>query len=241
MPSPTATWVHVSQVQPWDANPYDHPPEQVTDLADSIEEYGWGRPALVWLPPGEAFDPQADHRLMAGHGATQGFRELIKRHGGSYTVAGAPEPNMMLVRPMQLSEGQAAGLALMDNESDRLRERDDDAVARVLATLGREAAVALPTGLAEDDVMRLLATLGNPAEATLREPAQDDTGPPGTKRVMELTDDVPVSQVRMIQLFLNTDTHPPFIAAVADLKAQWGDDLSLTDVVERAVMEAVGE
>ena len=42
----------------------------------------------------------------------------------------------------------------------------------------------------------------------------------------------------MVQLFLDTDTHPGFIADTVALKAEWGADLSLTDVVLRAVREA---
>lgn len=236
--APAATWVHVSNVTPWDANPYDHPEAQVETLADSIEEYGWGRPALVWLPPGEVFDPLADHRLIAGHGARQGFLRLCERNGGSFRVKGSPAADTVLVRPMALSEGQAAGLALIDNESDTLRARDESAVARLLASMGQAEALALPTGLDDDSTMRLLAMLGSPGEATIREPAQGSTEAPGAKRLLELTDDVAVSQVRMVQLFLDTDTHPGFIADTVALKAEWGADLSLTDVVLRAVREA---
>lgn len=49
--------------------------------------------------------------------------------------------------------------------------------------------------------------------------------------------DLPASHVRMVQLFLNTDTLEPFLAAADVLQAKYGTD-NLTDTVYEAVKRA---
>lgn len=52
--------------------------------------------------------------------------------------------------------------------------------------------------------------------------------------------DLPASYVRMVQLFLNTETLDPFLAAVDVLESRYGTD-NLTDTVYEAVLRASRE
>ena len=238
---PDTSWMLVQQLQPHPSNPYTHPPEQLDQLADSLEEYGQGRTVLAHLMPGESFDPLASYPLLAGHGLSAGFQRLIERHGGSYTLPGAPAPNMLLVRPVALPPAKALGLIAMDNESDQLRGRDDDALARLLAQLGDDV-WTMPLGLDDDDTASLLASLTAAEAAPIRAPSpapgEAVKGPQQPAQAPVEGGAVAPSQVRMVQLFFDTETHPAFIEAVQALKDLWGANLSLTDVVQRAVLIA---
>ena len=221
-----ATWVPISTVQPWDENPWDHPPEQVRELADSIKAYGWGRTILAQSGTG---------RIIGGHGIRLAMLSLLAEDP-EYNLPGSPSPGFVPVRFVDVSDQKATALALMDNRASRLSKQDDEAVGKLLGALLDSD---LPTGFDDEEKMALVAATQAVEDIALRVPEGfvDETVPSSN----ELGDaDYEPSQVRMVQLFLDNLTHPGFMADIMTLQNVWKSN-DLTETVLRAVSEKARE
>ena len=133
-PSPSpASWVPIGDVQPWGSNPRinDH---AVSEVASSIQRFGWGSPILV---------RQSDGVIIAGH-----TRHKAALHLGLDKV---------LVRYLDLDPAQARALALADNKLGELADWDDDALSAVLAGLVEEEIDIDGLGWSEEELDALLA------------------------------------------------------------------------------------
>lgn len=107
---PAAEWVDVDRLAPWKANPRvnDH---AVQAVADSIERFGFGAPIVARL---------ADGMVIAGHTRLKAARQL-----GMKTVP---------VRYLDIDEGEAIALALVDNRVGEVADWSDG-LGDVLAEL----------------------------------------------------------------------------------------------------------
>ena len=133
-PSPSpASWVPIGDVQPWGSNPRinDH---AVSEVASSIQRFGWGSPILV---------RQSDGVIIAGH-----TRHKAALHLGLDKV---------LVRYLDLDPAQARALALADNKLGELADWDDDALSDVLAGLVEEEVDIDGLGWSDEELVALLA------------------------------------------------------------------------------------
>jgi hypothetical protein len=108
---------------------------------------------------------------------------------------------------------------------------DQDALVGLLSGVADEE--IMPVTIDEDALSSLLLALNPPdkmEEGAVDRDYDDDEG---------MKDDLPDSPVRMVQLFLNKDTHPRFMDAVAALSST-GDYADLTECVYEVVCGAAG-
>jgi ParB-like chromosome segregation protein Spo0J len=201
-------------------NARTHPDENVEAIRRSLAEFGQDQPLVVQVP---------GNVVRKGNGRLRAARQL----GWTWIAA------------LRVSEGdlRAAARAVADNRSGDLARWDDRVLAQLLKRFqeapAEEAAPAV--GFKPEQIERILSRYAPP-------PLQAGTAPgaapgPGEAAPGEDAEEEPeaplTSQVRMVNLFLNTTTLPPFLEHVQSLQARWGTQ-NTTDTVLRAVREAAG-
>lgn len=132
-PEVAAQWVATSELKPWADNPRDNDGRPVEDLARSIERFGFGAPLLV---------RKADGTIIAGHTRLKAA-ELLGL-------------DRVPVRYLDLSEADAALLALADNRIAELAEWSAD-LGPLLAELRDDGNELDGLGWDEDELAELLA------------------------------------------------------------------------------------
>lgn len=171
-----AEWVDVTTLIPWEDNPYDHPPEQVDDIARSITANGWGDVIVAHLP---------SRRIVSGHGRRLAALRLIEADAG-WRLPDAPSPGAVPVRWVRGEwDDVCEALAIAANETARNADRRESKLAEVLERLRarREAGAVVEHGVRDAEVRRLLAAR---REATVKPegddgpPPADTTGAPGS-------------------------------------------------------------
>ncbi len=108
----TAEWISITTLKPWADNPRVND-GAVDTIATSIKRFGFGSPILV---------RKANNEVIAGHTRLKAATKLGMRE--------------VLVRFLDLSEGEAHALALADNKLNELADWSDDLddVLRALAS-----------------------------------------------------------------------------------------------------------
>lgn len=141
-----AVYVAIGDLVPWNNNPRLNR-DAIAPVADSIRRFGFGAPILARA---------ADRRIISGH----------TRYEAAILLGLAEVP----VRYLDLSEYEAAALALADNRLGEIAEWDTDRLARLLLDLDAHDVKVDDLGWSEADLDGLLA-------AYLPTPAPGETSP----------------------------------------------------------------
>ena len=154
-----AKWIPLDKIKKWERNPRKHPEENLALLRGSIRRFGWTRPLLVGVWPGESTG-----MLVAGHGALEALRQLYEQDPErlpSGLEAGAPWK--VPVRRVQFSsrqEAEAYGLA--DNWLAEHSQDDPELLDQLVRDLGSQGVSLADLG---KSVEALQEALGEEEEA----------------------------------------------------------------------------
>ena len=123
-----------------------------------------------------------------------------------------------------LSEQQKTAFRIMDNKSQDSSQWDNDLLAGEFAKLADSDYDLDLTGFNFDEIEKMTASMleFDEPETIVTEDNFDDFG------------EVQTSNVRMVNIFLNSETEPKFQQMVAKLKEKWQKE-NLTDTVFEAV------
>lgn len=217
--------VSIDSLTPDPDNARRHTDRNLDSIAASLRAYGQRKPIVV---------QKQGMVVRAGNGTL----DAAKRLGWSEVAA-------IIVDEGDIS---ATAYALADNRTAELAEWDEPQLAKLLGRISSEDDYDPQTmGFEEAEVVKLLAKFGQLEDSTPWVPptfdqpssgggAQPSSG--GGAQPASDTPDLPVSHVRMVQLFLNADTHPQFLERVRALASDYGTN-NVTDTVMRALEEAV--
>lgn len=206
---------------PW--NPNRMTEEMMASLQHGLRHDGWlaSQALLVW---GTDADGETRNVIIDGE----------HRYRGALAIGLTEGP---MVRLDGLSEAEAKALTVKLNQ--KRGEWDEKALSDLLQSIQFDvdgANLALEFGFAEDEMMKLLASAPEPLEGLLpaTPPTREPTSSPATSGGVEPAPPPPTSAVRMVQLFLDDETHPAFLAHVQALAKLW-DKKNVTEVVLEAV------
>lgn len=219
-----------------------HPDEQTAVVAESIARHGWIKPIIY---------NETTRRILDGHD-----RKKIADVRADLLVSGRKAVPVLVGRWDEAEEPEI--LATLD-PSGSLARGDPEALGRLIAQMGDTT--PLIRGLV-DRVARQGGALGLLERARGRSPAVEPTfqvddedadghddprggSPDGPSASPQgggepVPRGVPVSQVRMVQLFLDAETFPRFHELVARLANEYGTD-NPTDTVMAVMQAAVDE
>lgn len=190
-----------------------HPERQREAIAASIEEHGWVAFPIYNL---------RTKRLVDGHARI----EDAARRG----LAAVP------CVVVEMDEKQEKRLLASFDRIGRLATHNEAILARLLSDIADEG--PMPAGWSEDELGDLLMKLNRDAENPLggegASATATATAGTGNGEGVEAGGTPTPSHVRMVQLFLNTETEPEFKEWVQDLQARYGTE-NLTDTVYEAV------
>ena len=154
-----AKWIPLDKIRKWDRNPRKHPEENLALLRASIRRFGWTRPLLVGLWPGESVG-----MLVAGHGALEALRQLYEQDPESMPSgleAGSPwKVPVRTVRFSSRQEAEAYGLA--DNWLAEHSKDDPELLDQLVRDLGSQGVPLADLG---KDLAALQEALGGGGEA----------------------------------------------------------------------------
>jgi ParB-like chromosome segregation protein Spo0J len=208
-----------STLNPNPLNPAVHSARQKDALATSIEEFGW-----LAAPIYNA----TTKRLVDGHARV----EEAKRRG---------EPSIP-VRVIRVDEATEKRILASFNRIGNLVGYDDALLARLLQDCANEGDI--PIGWNEDELGDLLLKIDRQASAAVTDiqasmEKEYGEGQPPSDEEEDEPEQQP-SHVKMVQLFLTTETEPEFQEQIAVLKERWGTE-NTTDTVMRAVSDCCHE
>ena len=128
----------VDRLIPRVTNPRTHSPEQIAQLAASIEEWGWTNPILVG----------AENDVIAGHARLRAARQL-----------GMTEVPVIVLS--HLSEAQRRALVIADNQLALNAGWDEEMLRLELALLQEGGYDLSLTGFEDEELARMLARAGH--------------------------------------------------------------------------------
>lgn len=149
---PEAEWVEIGKLAPWADNPRDNE-GAVGPVAESIQRFGWTNPILA---------RREDGFVIAGH-----TRLKAAQHLGLDRV---------LVRFLDIDEGEARALALADNRLGELAEWQGESLGRILSELRAEDVPVSGLGWDDDSLDELIAVFESPSRTS--RPDGDNRAPP---------------------------------------------------------------
>lgn len=207
-------YLNPTTLTPNPLNYQKHPDKQKAAISESIKEHGW-----VAFP---IFNERTK-RLIDGHARIE---DAIKQG-----LEGVP------VVIVDIPEKQEKRLLASFDRIGRMASVDEHLLAGLLRDIADDG--PMPAGWTEDDLGDLLLKLDKeegPALETAKKGATAGAGASvgGDEDDEDGTAGMPASQIRMVQLFLTTETEPEFKAFVTQLQQQW-DFETLTDTVFEAV------
>ena len=132
----------VERLIPRATNPRTHSPAQITQVVQSIQEFGWTNPILVG----------ADSDIIAGHARLMAARQL-----------GMTEVPVILLK--HLSEAQRRALVIADNQLALNSGWDDEMLAAELAALAEESFDLDLLGFDDEEMDRLMELVDIPPDA----------------------------------------------------------------------------
>lgn len=201
---------------------------------------------LLANPRNARLHPRAQQDALAGVLREVGWvQDIIVNRGTGFVVDGhlrvllalrADQPYVP-VKYVDLSDDEELQILATFDPLGALAAYDRDQLARNVADLrtADPAVVAMLTDLARRNApgsLPFAVDVGDGADPPLGEDVPPPDGPND-----DVLEGAPPSHVRMVQLFLDTGTHPAFVGWVADLMARYGT-ANLTDTVYRAVQLA---
>jgi hypothetical protein len=202
-------------------NPAVHTDRQKDALATSIEEHGW-LAAPIWNA--------TTRRLVDGHARVE---EAKRRCEASIPV-----------RVIRVSEEEEKRILASFDRIGELKRHDDSILAKLLSECTADGA-DVPAGWNEDELGDLLLKVDRAAQRDVSKSTEKEYGESQPSPRAPDDDEGPTptgepSHVKMVQLFLTTETEPEFQAVIAKLKEQWGTE-NVTDTVVRAINDCLTE
>jgi ParB-like chromosome segregation protein Spo0J len=152
--------VPIEALIPYATNARTHSPEQVSQIAASIREFGFISPVIA----------DADNGIIAGHGRVLAAQKL--------KLASVP-----CIRVEHLSETQKRAYILADNKLALNADWDDDLLRVEIAELKEENFDALLTGFSEQECEAILADI----EFTPNLPDEDEDSEKERKFILTVT------------------------------------------------------
>jgi hypothetical protein len=211
-------------------------------LFDSIERFGFVDP-----PHWDATLNDGRGGIVFGNGRTESIVSALieARKNGLEPPRGIPTHEGEWLIPIsfgvnQESEGEAIALGIDHNNltvsGSEFSEFD------IAKMWDMEGYVGLLSSIADLDIMPITVdaeAIGNLLLGLDRAEmnAPTTSGEQETEDIEEMDDDLPDSQVKMVQLFLDKETHPLFMEAISKLQAEQDYD-NLTHCVLSVICEA---
>ncbi len=137
-------WAHWRALRPWPGNPKSYTADEVAELAESVKQNGWGRPAVANRFPG------LEGELIEGH-RSRLAAELL----GDVVPPGAPGPGLMPVRWVRLQPKRAHALALAATRIPK-SELDDGKMKDLVRSHELDPIDWLTAGFEEAEVRALM-------------------------------------------------------------------------------------
>jgi hypothetical protein len=137
-------WVDWRTLRPWPGNPKSYSADEVAELAESVKQNGWGRPAVCNRYPG------LEGEIIEGH-RSRLAAELL----GDGVALGAPGPGLMPVRWVRLPPKRAHALALAATRIPK-SELDDDKLKELVRSHELDPLDWLTAGFEESEVRALM-------------------------------------------------------------------------------------
>lgn len=195
-------------------NARKHDERNLVAIASSLARFGQQKPIVI----------NSEGQILAGNGTF----EAAKRMGWTHLAA---------VRFDKDAANEQLGYAITDNRSAELASWDDVILAEALKNLNETNDGSLVDfGFDDREFMQLVAKMEAESQAEVEAAASSENQPLGanTPAAPHAGENVANSTVRMVQLFLTDQTHPPFVDRVKVLAAEYGTT-NVTDTVFRAV------
>lgn len=155
-----AVYVHVNELRPNPRNPRMHGAE-VARLARTILRTAWGAPIVAQA---------RSRRIIAGHGRHAAALLILAgmdldgeaRGGAEYRFdADAPEPGMVPVRYVDVSDAEADAMTVADNAAGLQGTDDTTRVLEMLAGFGRGSALLADIGYTDATLDGLVKGVGD--------------------------------------------------------------------------------
>ena len=203
-------------------NPRKHGEENLIAIRSSILSYGQVEPLVV---------QKSTKMVIAGNARLRVLKDL-----GYKSVK---------IVMLDVDDTEARKLSIALNRSGELAEWNEDVLAKHLEALSADMDFdSLTVGFDEDDMAELVNAFGGSIEALDFSPPDDD-GDVGfseedSSEEMSYDHDTiqsNVTNVRMVQLFMNDDTIGPFQDMVKALSLQYGTQ-NITDTLVMCVEKA---
>jgi ParB-like chromosome segregation protein Spo0J len=192
-------------------NARKHERRSIDTIKTSLATYGQQKPIVALT----------DGTIIAGNGTLEAAREL-----GWERIAVVTFDNE--------DEARARAFALMDNRSAELSEWDTATLLDSIQKIDQDLIESI--GFNFDEIAELGAvdpeSLDVDGIENRKSIEQIEAGKSG--EAVELNERGATLHVRMVQLFLNTETHPVFMSMLRSLSAHYGKE-NVTDVVFQAV------
>jgi hypothetical protein len=211
--------VPLSELVPDSANIRTHDERNRGAISGSLKQFGAARSIVV----------DGNGIVRAGNGTLEAARAAGIEKALVVDVDG---DQLVVVRRRDWSPTEATAYAIADNRTGDLSTWNDDELARTLAALKEEEFPVESVGFTEAELQNLLAS-----SAPLKFVAGgEETGGSGSGESAPPPEGPPVSHVRMVQLFLNTETFPEFNQMIEILGERYGTD-NATDTVMACLRE----
>lgn len=186
-----------------------HDARSIEAIAASLATFGQQKPVVL-----------VGNKVIAGNGAVVAARKLGWTH-----IAAVAFPD----------EHTARAYALADNRTAELSQWDNTALAAALDAVNAQG-LADATGFTVDEMMKIAGEVTDAAIVAAGKPEEKAIAPEVAAAAQRNAEPLVgnTSHVRMVQLFLNEETHPIFMERIRALSAVVGKD-NVTDVVFEAV------
>lgn len=186
-----------------------HNEKNLAALKESLARFGQQKPIAV----------TKDGEIVAGNGTYRTARAL----GWSHVAAVVFDGDAKQARAYAIADNRTAELATWDEQMlgtllDEMTHDDENFTSEML-------------GFSDAEYMKLIGGLHE--DPTMDE---DEVEPQGSP-IQPGAENAAPSHVRMVQLFLNADNHPPFMGMVKDLGGLF-ETSTVTDTVLKAVEDA---
>lgn len=150
--SAAAKWLPIEKLKTFEKNTRTHSPEQLASLRDSLETFGWVKPALI----------QADGTIIAGHGIIRAAED-----------AGFTEAKVLVVDGM--TQAQIRAYVIADNQLALNAGWDTDLLTLELTALEQEGFRTSQMGFTDADVARLFERGDKPKASRARKGGEGET------------------------------------------------------------------
>lgn len=192
--------VAIETLIPYKKNARVHSAEQINQIANSIQEFGFTNPILT----------DEKYNILSGHGRYEAAKKLKLK-----------KVPLRLIK--NLTDAQKKAYIIADNQIASNSKWDNDTLNLELINLQKLDYEIDDLGFGKSELDKIFET-----------PDFIETNDDILETDYETVDDFMPSQVRMVQLFLNSETEPKFKEMVVSLQNEYQTN-NLTDTVFKAI------